>query len=201
MQVQNLNTSRKRAGYYETKIIEKLIKHYEDKGFVVVPHAQLNISYGRILSELDILLEKGGFLTYIEVKSDRDKLSRAFEQVNRVKDYVDYAYVATNKRIDIWDHKNIGLILVSEKVTVLKRAKRFTGSPDYSSIFSLRKKCLIRFVSNGHICKDRFSKYKLAKHVFATYNSSELRECIKEVVTCGDIECSDCPIAIFLNVT
>lgn len=200
MQVQNLSTSPKRVGFYETEIIEKLIKYYTAKGFAVVPHAQLNISYGRIISELDILLEKNGFLTYIEVKSDRDKLSRAFEQVDKVKEYVDYAYVATNKRIDNWDHDSIGLILVSEKkLSVVKKAKRFTDGPSYSSLFALRKKCLIRFLSNGHICKDRFSKYKLAKHVFATYKNIELRECIKEIVTCGDAECSSCPIAIFID--
>jgi hypothetical protein len=199
MQVQNLPTSPKRTGIYETQIINLLSKYFTEKGYSVMPHAQLNISYGCIVSELDMLLEKDGTLTYIEVKSHRDKLNRAFGQVKEVKDYVDYSYVATNRRIDKWAHGRIGLIVVSDtRVKIVKRAKRFTDIPHYPSIFSLRKKCLLRFLKNGESCNDRLSKYELARYVTLNYRNDELRRYLKEIVTCGNTDCAGCPVSFFV---
>ena len=71
MQVQKMRTSPKKVGIHETRIIEQLTQYFGEKGYTVVSHVQLNISYGSILSELDMLLEKNGLLTYVEVKSHR----------------------------------------------------------------------------------------------------------------------------------
>jgi hypothetical protein len=200
VQVQNIVGSHKKAGIYETRIIERLTRYFEDKGYTVISHAQLNISYGSILSELDMLLEKKGWLTYVEVKSHRDKLDRAFRQIDRVRDYVDYTYVATTKRIVDWHYTNIGLIVVQEeKVRVTKPAKRFTSFPRYSAIFSLRKKCLLKFLQNGQNYQNCLSKYELVRYVLSRHKKDASRECLKEIVTCGKEGCITCPILRFVT--
>lgn len=198
MQVQKMLTSPKKVGVHETLIIEQLTRYFGEKGYKMVSHVQLNISYGSILSELDMLLEKNGLLTYVEVKSHKDKLNHAFEQINRVKDYVDYSYVATNRRLGDWAYSTIGLIVVQEeKVGIVKHAKRLTNIPRYSALFSLRKKCLRQFLKNGQICKDRLSKHELARYVFFQRRNEVSRECLKEIVTCGKQSCLACPIPEF----
>jgi Holliday junction resolvase-like predicted endonuclease len=198
MQVQKIEPSPKRTGAYETLLIDQLSKHFKQIGFAVIAHAKLNFSYGCMFSELDMLLEKNGLLTYVEVKSDKDKISKAFEQVNRAKDYIDYAYIATNKRLKQWDDKNIGLISIQgDGIKITKRAKRFTHDPRFSTIFSLRKKCLIQFANKGHQCRDTQNKDFLARYIYSSKDKKLSRECLKEIVACSNMDCAACPITEF----
>lgn len=200
VQAQNINGSTKRVGRYEAKIIQNLTPHFEINGYEAIPHAQLNIAWGSILSELDLLLLKDGMLTYVEVKSRRDKLSKALQQIERMKDYVDYAYVATNKLVRDWDIPEIGLISVNnDVVTFIRKPTRFRGSPRFSSIIALKKKCLTMFLGNGHAYRTYVNKYDLARYIYEVRKSECTRECLKEVVTCGDNCESVCPITKFVK--
>ena len=200
VQAQNINESTKRIGKYEAKIIQNLTQYFEINGYEVISHAQLNIAWGSILSELDLLLLRDGMLTYVEVKSRRDKLSKALQQIERMKDYVDYGYVATNKLVKDWGIPEIGLISVqNDVVTFMRKPTRFRGNPRFSSIIALKKKCLTRFLGNGQALRTYVNKYELARYIYEVRKSECTRECLKEVVTCGDSCDSVCPIAKFVE--
>ena len=111
---QNIYKSTKRIGKYEEKIIQTLTNHFQLKGYEVVPHSSLNIAWGSILSDVDLLLIKDCRLTCVEVKSSRDNLGRAEQQIDRLMDYVDYAYVATDKHVKNWEMAKVGLIHIQE---------------------------------------------------------------------------------------
>ena len=195
VRAQNINRSTKHIGKYEAKIIQSLTEYFRKKGYVVIPHARLNIAWGSILSDVDLLLIKEGTLTYVEVKSRRDKLPKALKQIDRVKDYVDYAYVATDRRVKDWDIQKIGLIFVNGSVvTFVKKTERFTNRPRFSSIVSLRKDCLVRFLDNGRTYRTHIDKYELARYVYEFKKEECTRECLKEIVTCGGTCDIICPI-------
>ena len=190
---QNIAKSTKRMGRYEEKIIESLKKHFLLKGYEVIPHSSLNIAWGSIISDIDVLLLKNQTLTCIEVKSSRDNLARAKQQIDRLMDYVDYAFVATDKQIKSLDVPNVGLLHVEgESITVLKRAKKFSSEPRFYSMVALKKKCIAKFfgTKDSHIMI--VNKYELAQAVYFKRNCS--RECLKEIVTCAGICNVKCPI-------
>ena len=198
VQARNINGSTKRVGRYEAKIIQSLTEYFQKNGHEVIPHARLNIAWGSILSDIDLLLLKENALTYVEVKSRRDKLLKALQQIDRVKDYVDYAYIATDRIVGDWNFPKVGLISVhGNVVTFEKKTKRFTNRPRFSSIVSLRKKCLVRFLGNGHACRIYVNKYELAQYVHIVRKSECTRECLKEIVTCGNTCDTYCPISKF----
>ncbi len=193
--VTNISSSTKCVGKYEEKIIQCLAEHFRKKDYEVIPHARFNIAWGIIISDIDLLLLKGRVLIYVEVKSRRDKLQRAFQQIERVKDFVDYAYVATDKIVSDWDDPHVGLISVNGSlVTLVKETKQFKNSPSFSSIASLRKKCLLRFIENSHACSNYIYKYDLAQHIHNFMRDKCNRELLKEIVTCGNTCDTMCPI-------
>jgi len=80
----------------------------------------------------------------------KNSFLKALVQIERIKDYIDYAYVATNKLVSNWNFRAVGLIIVRDNaVTIVKKPTRLRSRPKFSSIISLKKKCLSRFVLTG----------------------------------------------------
>jgi hypothetical protein len=190
----NVALSKKKAGRYEEIVIQKLIPYFIGKGYEVVPHSRLNIAWGPIISDIDVLLIKDGLLTCVEVKSCKDKISRAPEQINQIKDFVDYAYVATEKAVQNWSTENVGLILVNgNTIKVMKKARKFSKKPTFLSILCLKKSCLNRMLTSDFTNFQHIDKFDLAKKVYSKRGSKCTRKYIREIVTCGE-NCSVCPI-------
>jgi hypothetical protein len=191
---QNIAKSTKRIGRYEEKIIQTLTKYFRINGYEVIPHSSLNIAWGSIVSDVDLLLLKDNILTYVEVKSSKDNLARAKQQIDRMMDYIDYAYVATDKQVKNWNMPNVGLIYVQEEtVVIVKKAKKFSNKPKFYSIVALKKKCLAMFFGNNNRYIMLVNKYELAQHVYTKRKCT--RACLKEIVTCGELCDANCPIA------
>lgn len=153
----------------------------------------MNIAWGSVLSDVDLLLIKDNLLTYVEVKSSRDNLGKAKQQIDRIVDYVDYSYVATDKNVKNWEMPEVGLIHIQgEKVTRIKRAKKFSKKPSFCSVATLKKKCLLRIfgAENRHL--RAVNKYELAQLVYTKKNCT--RDIIREIVTCGELCATNCPI-------
>lgn len=190
---QNIAKSTKRIGKYEEKIVQTLTKYFQLNGYEVIPHSSLNIAWGCIVSDVDLLLLKDQVLTYVEVKSSRDNLARAKKQIDRMMDYIDYAYVATDKQVKNWNMPNVGLIYVQEKTVVLvKKAKKFSNKPKLYSIVALKKKCIAMFFGNNNRYIMLVNKCELAQHVYTKRKCT--RACLKEIVTCGELCDVNCPI-------
>ena len=190
----NIAKSTKRVGDREKEIILTLEKHFRDNGYQVIPHSRLNIAWGSMLSDIDLMLLKDQSLTYVEVKSSRDNIRRAIQQIDRVMDYIDYAYVATDKKVRNWNVPNLGLIYVNGVVITRKKAKKFKSKPRFSSVVALKKKCIARFFGNDSSHIMEISKYELAQSVFTTKRVKCTRECLKEIVTCGESCDTFCPV-------
>lgn len=192
---QNICKSTKHIGRHEEKIIKTLTKHFLINGYEVVPHSSLNIAWGSVLSDVDLLLLKDQLLTYVEVKSAKDNIAKAKRQIDRIMDYVDYAYVATDKHITTFEMDRVGLIKVKEDaVTILRKAKKFSCKPRFYSVVTLKRKCLSRFLGTDSRHLMLVSKYDLAQHVYARKNCKCTHSILKEIVTCGDLCSTNCPI-------
>lgn len=165
------------------------------RGYEVIPHSSLNIAWGSVLSDVDVMLLRDQLLTYIEVKSSKDNLARAEQQIDRIMDYIDYAYVATDKYTAKFEMDKVGLIHVQEQtVTILKKAKKFTNKPRFYSVATLKKKCLSRFFGKDDRHIIPVKKYRLAQHVYARNDCKLTRDVLQEIVTCGDLCSTNCPI-------
>jgi hypothetical protein len=192
LKVNRICNSTKAIGKYEEILIRKTSDHFSQQGYRVFPHARFNIAWGSSLSDLDILLVKGDTLTVIEVKSRRDKIARAEQQMQRISDYIDYGYVATDRTLEHWGDPVIGLLLVGETVKTIARAKRFAGRPSIESFFALQRRCLFRFL--GEESNRRFLKYDVAEKVRLMGSEASIRRCLKRIVTCARSCKTDCPV-------
>lgn len=173
-------------------IIKKLVVFFESLGYQTIPHARFNIAWGNILSDVDLLLLKNDKIAAVEVKSSKDNLKRARKQIEHIKDYVDYAYVATNYIPRKFSLRNTGLIYVNGSVVILKRPKLLSDDPRLYSIDSLPKKCLCRWATTNTQSYSNKPKSYLANHILNT--SDGLKSKVKEIVTCG-LNCDHgCPI-------
>ena len=188
----NVLKSSKHEGRHESVIIKKLVVFFENLGYQTIPHARFNIAWGNILSDVDLLLLKNNEIIAVEVKSSKDNLKRARKQIENIKDYVDYAYVATNYIPRKFSLRNTGLIYVNGSVVILKSPKLLSDNPRLYSIDSLPKKCLCRWAKTKNQSCSNKSKSELANHILN--NSDGLKSKIKEIVTCG-LNCDyGCPI-------
>jgi Holliday junction resolvase len=182
-------------GKYEEVIIQRLAEYFRDRGYEVVPHSRLNISWGSVISDVDLLLLKDGFLTYVEVKSCRDKIARAPQQVQQNVDFVDYAYVATERKVSNWNVPDVGLINIQENsIKIARRAKRFIHKPNFLSILTLKKKCLAKFFGPNIDYLMHVDKYELAQNVYTLKSKKCTRSYLREIVTCGESCALFCPI-------
>jgi hypothetical protein len=176
---------------FEQVVIERVCQHFRRLSYEAYAHVQLNVAWGPIISDVDVLLKKGDELTAIEVKSMHDELSRAKPQLDSIADYVDYAYVATDRLPRDWKDPRIGLLFVRQsEVRCLKRAKRLLDTPNVDSFFALRKNCLQRLMGND--CHQ--AKYALAVEASRSDDKVIQRKHLKEIVTCSRKCDTSCPI-------
>ncbi len=193
----NILRSSKRKGKHEVKIIIKLIPFFENKGYRVIPHARFNIAWGNILSDIDLLLIKDQHIGVVEVKSSKDNLSRATRQIDNIKDYVDFMYIATDYTPRKFLFKDVGLIIVNQHVQIIKTSEAFAEKPRLFSINSIPKKCLCRIFDVKKIKYSKnSSKSKLARQILNN-SQNNLKKELQQIVTCG-LECdTQCPIWTF----
>jgi len=188
--------SSKRIGKYESPIIKKLEQFFESQGFQTIPHARLNISWGNIISDIDLLLIKENKVGIVEVKSSHDNLKRAKKQISNVKDYIDFAYIATDFKPRKLPTSLAGWVFVEDKVTVMKYPQTIDNEPSHYSIDSLPKKCLERYLEQKNISPKGMSKYEITNNILSISNEN-LKYEIKSMATCGQ-ECdTNCPILDF----
>jgi len=185
--------SSKRIGKYEAPIIEKLEPFFQNQGFHVVPHARLNISWGNIISDIDLLLIKENKVGIVEVKSSHDNLKRAKKQISNIKDYVDFVYIATDFKPRKLPTPIAGWIFVKDEVTVMKYPQTINKEPSHNSVGSLPKKCLERYLHHKNISSKGMSKYQITSSILSL-PVKNLKDEVKSMATCGQ-ECDvNCPI-------
>jgi len=191
---ESIRHSKKRPGIHEEKLIEPISIFFQNRDYHVVPHSRLNVAWGPIISDIDIILLKDDQMGCVEVKSKKDHIKRAAKQIDRIKDYVDFAWVAAEQKSITMTDKKIGLITISKgELSVHREPIEFTNQPTLDTIQSLRKKCLLKFLTENDQ-RHFLYKYDLAKYIFENKLNLFTRELIKAIVTCEEKCETNCPI-------
>ncbi len=189
----NILKSSKKIGKYEAPIIEKLALFFQNQGFQAVPHARLNISWGNIISDIDLLLIKENKVGIVEVKSSHDNLKRAKKQISNIKDYVDFAYIATDFKPRKLPTPIAGWIFIKDKVTIMKYPQTISNEPSRHSVDSLPKKCLKRYLEQKNLSSKGMTKYEITDNIMSI-PVNNLKDEVKMMAVCGQ-ECdTNCPI-------
>lgn len=189
--------SSKKMGAYERQLLGILTSYFESRGFKVYPHVQLNIAWGSIISDVDLVAMRDDTLVGVEVKSRRDKFKHAFQQVERIRDFFDRVYIASDKPKQFleknWQDKTIGLLFIENGKVAEREGEKLLTKPNHSALVMLRKICLLRLakaikgVSSG-------SKSKLAFDILMETRGEHLRSILKSIVICERTCETVCPI-------
>lgn len=183
--INNIKKSTKRIGKYEEVIISQLESYFIKQGYLTVPHARFDIAWGSIISDIDLLLVKDDKLILIEVKSSRDNLSRAKNQLREIEDFVDEFYLATDYFPRKWPNKKeAGRIIVQNgEVMIVKEAKSIDNMPKVRTLLSLRKESLSKLLDKPENETKKLTKSQLANMIMEK-DPQQLKNQIKEVITC-----------------
>lgn len=192
-------SSSKKVGVYEKELLNALELYFERNGFKVHTHVQLNISWGTIISDVDLVVEGENQLFGIEVKSKRDNLGKLVSQIKRMFDYFDGVYVATDNpkwmsRKELSDER-IGILIING-LQIAEKACRFSPpNPNFSTMSHLRKICLKRLsaMTNGKITGD---KKELIASILKNSQPEHLRKIIKSIIICNQQCRENCPLWI-----
>lgn len=188
----------KKIGKYERKLFRVLTSYFESRGFEVSPHIQLNIAWGSIISDVDLVATRDDTFIAIEVKSRRDKFKHAFQQIYRICDFFDRVYIASDKSKRFleknWQDKTVGLLrLEGELVTERKDGELLLDDPKHSTLLMLRKICLSRLaqIINGN---SRGNKSEIAQDVLRAMDGKHLKSIVRSIVVCNRTCEESCPI-------
>lgn len=190
--ISSLNKSPKKEGIYERVIIDKLAIFFNKKGYQILKHASLNVAWGSVLSEIDILGTKKNKIIAVEVKSKKDKLQHARTQIEKIKYFIDYCYVASDTSFNskIFDDE-IGIMLVSKNVYIIKKATPLKENVTKDALLNLKKKCLLKLVGDKKYRREK--KETLVKMIFTKYCTTELNNFVRMIVFCPQ-NCEKCLI-------
>jgi len=184
-------------GEYERQLLGILTSYFESKGFKPYPHVQLNISWGNIISDVDLVAMKDGALVGVEVKSRRDKFKNAFQQVDKIRAFFDRVYIASDKPKQFleknWQDEKIGLLFIKNGEVTEKEGELLLTKPRHSALVMLRKICLLRLAKAIKV-DSRGSKSKLAFSILVNVKGEHLRLILKSIVTCERTCETFCPI-------
>jgi len=166
-------------------------------GFKTYPHVQLNVSWGNIISDIDLIVESEGKLFGIEIKSRKDNLRSLLQQIDRMSDFFDGIYVATDKptwksRKELSDER-IGLLIIENGQISEKPCQFLSKKPRSSAMMLLRKICLSRIsiTLNGKSTSDKLG---LVSEILNNMSNEQLRLALKSIVTCERKCKTDCPL-------
>lgn len=193
----DLIPSSKKIGKFELALLKVLIPRFKAMGFQVYPHVQLNISWGNIISDVDLVVRSTDKLLGIEVKSSRDSLKNVLKQLDRMLDFFDGIYVATDRPKEGIEKRlpdqRIGLLTISNGIVAERTCGFLYDKPRESSMMRLRKICLSRLsvTLNG---KNSPSKIRLVSQIHENMDGENLRFVLKSIVTCERKCDTDCPI-------
>ena len=183
-----VHNSPKHLGDYEGPIMNKICEHFNKLGYETYPHASLNFAWHGSLSDVDVLMTKDGFLYGVEIKSNRDNIKRANEQLEKLSCFVDYCYLATEKMPKRLI-KNAGLIIVDDwGVRIIKDAP-FVDGFDKLTFRDLKRICLSKVFNASKYG----SKYEVANLIFETMPINELKIIFRKILLCSE-DCSNCPL-------
>jgi hypothetical protein len=175
-------------GEFEKPLILALKQYYNNLKYRTHLHAQLNISWSNIISDVDVLAIRKKEIIAIEVKSKRDIFANAFYQLDKIAPYVDKCFIATDNEILANKFRNMesdyGIIyidLIYHQIIIKKRARLCDHKYSSKELSSLRKCCLQELAREWKIAPFQSKSY-LALDLVRSVESTSLRKRMKELV-------------------
>ena len=136
-------------GKYEEPLILAVEQYFRDMNYQTYLHAQLNISWSNIISDVDLLAIKGNDIIAVEVKSKKDIFTNAFKQLEKIVPFIDKAFITTDDEIVANKYRKINLPygilyidLIYGDIVTKKNAKKYKEEYSVQHLCSLRKCCL-----------------------------------------------------------
>lgn len=190
--LENVRPSSKAAGKHELPLIALVAAYFRGQGHAVVQRASLNVAWGTILSDIDVLASDGNDLIAVEIKSRQDSLSGVDRQIIALKRYMDYVYLATERHLRRSIDSGTGLLRIDgDQVRLIREPRRINSKPTIGSLARLRRICLARIMNDRG---NKLSKYGLVEQAISFRSDPNLHQCLKQVVTCSRTCATDCPI-------
>jgi hypothetical protein len=175
-------------GIYEKPLVLALKKHYDDKGYLTRPHAQLNIAWSTIISDVDLIAMNDHEIIAIEVKTKKDVFRRAFIQLDKIAPFVDKCYIATDDEVKANEFSKskseYGILyvdLVYDQIIQKKPARRCTNIPTIEMMCYLRRCCLQEIARHFSVARDQPKQY-LALDIQRISKNGRLRQLLKDIV-------------------
>lgn len=195
--ISSLKKSPKIEGKYEKDIILKVAEFFQNQQYNVREHISLNIAWGSVLYEIDLLAIKEQEITIVEVKSKKDKLMKAKKQIDRLRGLIDYSYIASDLIINQSYFRNdVGILFVEyDKVIIIRNAQKINEPMTKDILMKLRKKCLIRLLGSSKI-GNKIAKQNLVNLIIKKYKRErayELKTKVRDIVFCSN-NCTSCSI-------
>jgi len=193
LSISSLDKSPKLNGKYETLIINQLIDYFNNNDYEVQSHISLNIAWGSVLSEIDLILFKNNDITVVEVKSKNDKITSVYKQIETYKKFADFIFIASNDMLYKYNlNKDVGLIYVNDEVNIIRKASRINNLVYYNDLKTLKKKCLLKILDDNISIK-KHSKEDIINLIKYKIQHSEVHNEFKKVLFC-DKKCELCTI-------
>jgi Holliday junction resolvase len=192
--------SSKKTGKYERQLFDVLMAYFEKMGFKVFSHVQLNLSWGNIISDIDVVAMSEKILIGVEVKSSRDNLKNVTKQIDKMMDFFDGIYVASDKPRHLLEEnfhdRRVGLLFIDNDVRIKKECQLLKDRPRKTALTRLRKTCLER-LAEAVTGNSYGKKGDLASNILLALEDEHLRLILKSIVTCNRMCDTSCPIQDF----
>jgi len=192
--ISSLNKSPKKEGKYERDIIKEIANFLKNNNYKVREHVSLNIAWSNVLYELDVIGIRENEVTIVEVKSKKDRIMKAKTQMDILRGFADYAYVASDLLIESSNFKeDIGIMFIhNNEVFIIRNAKKISDPITKDMLMKLKKKCVIKLCGNDR-SYNKMNKQNLVNLFLNNIDKEDLKVEVKNIVFCSQ-RCSNCLI-------
>lgn len=181
--VSSLSASPKKEGKFEKEIIPKFALFFQEKNYETKKHVSINLAWGKVVSEIDLIAIKNDEIIIIEVKSKKDKIFRAKNQLEKIRPLVDYCFIASDTLVEPEQIAlDTGILYLNdENIRLIRDAKRIYEPISKDFLLTLKKESLIN-IYKDFPKRHNMTKNELASIVIENTDPLELKERVKEVV-------------------
>lgn len=182
-----LEKSPKKEGKLERDIIPKVAKFFRERRYETKEHVSMNLAWGRVLSEIDLIATKEEKIAVVEVKSKRDKVIRARRQLDKMRSLADYCFIASETIVrESCFSDDTGILLVGDdRIWLIRDARKLNEPVTKGTLLSLKKECLMELSGEAGLCR-RMSKDSMADFLLDNVSARDLKRKVKGVVFCSD---------------
>jgi hypothetical protein len=180
--ISSLAISPKREGKFEKEIIDKVALFFREKGYETKEHVSMNLAWGNVLSEIDVIAIRNEEIVIIEVKSKRDKINRAKKQLDKIRIFADYCFIASDIAVEPTRFADdTGILLLQEGKTTIARDAIKIGDQVSRNFLLCFKKRHLNELGKEFGSKQSMSKKELTSFLVEKVGPNDLRRKVRSI--------------------